>query len=70
MRGGDGASSDVPIAPRDASEGRVSGLVLNTSMVLLQMVIKLSPKMLFLRSGQKDRGSWCASFPFRQGGDV
>ena len=27
MRGGDGASTDVPIAPRDASDGRVSGLV-------------------------------------------
>ena len=27
MRGGDGASTAVPIAPRDASDGRVSGLV-------------------------------------------
>ena len=27
MRGGDGASTDVPITPRDASDGRVSGLV-------------------------------------------
>ena len=27
MRGGDGASTDVLIAPRDASDGRVSGLV-------------------------------------------
>ena len=26
--GGDGASKNVPIAPRDASDGRVSGLVL------------------------------------------
>ena len=25
--GGDGASTNVPIAPRDASDGRVSGLV-------------------------------------------
>ena len=28
VRGGDGASADVPIPPRDASDGRVSGLVL------------------------------------------
>ena len=28
MRGGDRASTDVPIAPRDASDGRLSGLVL------------------------------------------
>jgi len=28
VRGGDGASTDVPITPRDASDGRVSGLVL------------------------------------------
>ena len=27
MRGGDGASTDVPIPPWDASDGRVSGLV-------------------------------------------
>ena len=27
MRGGVGASTDVPIAPRDASDGRVFGLV-------------------------------------------
>ena len=27
MRGGDGASTDVPIAPRDASDGRVSGIL-------------------------------------------
>ena len=27
MRGGDGAGTDVPIAPRDASDGRLSGLV-------------------------------------------
>ena len=27
MRGGDGATTDVPITPRDASDGRVSGLV-------------------------------------------
>ena len=27
VRGGDGASKDVPIAPRDASDDRVSGLV-------------------------------------------
>ena len=25
--GGDGASTNMPIAPRDASDGRVSGLV-------------------------------------------
>ena len=29
MRGGDGASTDVPITLRDASDGRVSGLVAN-----------------------------------------
>ena len=33
MRGRDGASTNVPIPPRDASDGRVSGLVIHLTNV-------------------------------------
>ena len=35
--GGDGASTDVPITPRDASDGRVSGLVAMSSSFILHI---------------------------------
>ena len=51
MRGGDGASTDVPIAPRDASDGRVSGLVFIRTAFFRQsldvlIILMIKPKSI------------------------
>ena len=61
--GGDGASANVPITPRDASDGRVSGLVLFSFSSFMSLSINsqftILPIFLNAHSNQKD--TWKAS---------